>query len=426
MAGRRRVELHDRPRPAEAVARVAREHLRLPGSGAPVPDDVHAVGVGGDRRHAREARVVEQWAAERAIAAGVRAVVGRLEPGDRRHRPRPGERAPCVGRPDERDRVRTLLAGVDAVGQVDGAVGADREVGELLGGPAVGDPGRLGVGLSAVGRAREEDDVIAVRAAEARPRDVDIAVALVGRDVDLVLEQPGDRRRAALDARGKAVARAVVVVAGDVDRAVGRLRAVEADEAVVKAPAAVERLRRVAGGGAAALRRRLRAERRGVVRIAGDERIAPVRAAVGRAVVARPLVARATADLGAVVVGAGDDDVGAARVHGHARLVLAPATGAAALQRRVRPAVGARVRPRRPVVGDQRVRPHGLRAPQNHAECEQDSTAGAAKHERSLSRATTVAAPYTPARSTIKLLTDSANAVTVPRNRDEQQSRVRW
>ena len=180
---------HDRAGPAEPVARVAREDLRLAGAVAPVPDDVHAVGVGGDRRQAREARVVEQRAAERAVAAGVRAVVGRVEAGDRRDRARARPRDAAVRRLHDRDRVGPLRAGVDPVGQVDGAVGPDREVGELLGGAAVGDPDRLGVGVPAVGRAREHDHVVAGVAAEARPGDVDVAVALVGRDVDLVLEE---------------------------------------------------------------------------------------------------------------------------------------------------------------------------------------------------------------------------------------------
>ena len=182
----------------------------------------------------------------------------------------------------------------------------------------------------------------------------------------------------------------MAVIARNVDRSVLRLGAVEADEAVVEAPVSVKGLRRVARRAAASLRRRLRAQRRGVARIPGHEAVAPRHAAVGRAVVAGPLVARAAADLRAVVVRPGGDHVARPGIHRHAGLVLATPAGAATLHRRVRAAVISRVGARRGVIRDKPVRARGRHDDQQAQKGEHGGKT-AARHESPLASTDTSA-----------------------------------
>ena len=238
-------------------------------------------------------------ARERPVAARVRAEVGRLERNDVGHRLREGEAHPAVGRAHDPYAVLGGLLVHDlAVRHVDRAVRPHTDVGELLLAVALSQPHRRRERLAAVGRAREVDDVVRGLAGVARPGDVHVpggrrARALVRDDIDLVLEQSPDRRRAAVHPHGSDVRGAVVVIASDVERAVRRLGAVEADEAVVEVPASVEGLRRVAGGRARAVSRRRGAERRCVGRVARHEAERPAHAAVRGAVVPRPDVAGA-------------------------------------------------------------------------------------------------------------------------------------
>src|SRR3989442_2564435 len=157
-----------------------------------------------------------------------------------------------------------------------------------------------------VGRARDQDHVIWCEAAVLGPRNVEEprpwAARLVDREVDLVLEDPGEvgRRRPGVHEDGADVAGSVSIIGGYVRRAVDRLRPVEADETVEQVAPGIEGLGRVTRGPALSVRRRGDSCRRGVLRVAGHEAVAPGTPPVGRAVVALPHVA--IHDLSAIVV----------------------------------------------------------------------------------------------------------------------------
>src|ERR671923_217714 len=140
------------------------------------------------------------------------------------------ERDAAVRRLDDVDRVERRADGRErAERHVDVAVVRYRDVRELQALQRLREPHRIAEGDAVVGRA-DEVDLVRPVAVEARPREVDVAVALaagaVGLDRRLVMEDAEQvRRRRAVRDDGRAVVLEAIL------RRVGRVGAVRVPEA---------------------------------------------------------------------------------------------------------------------------------------------------------------------------------------------------
>ena len=192
-----------------------------------------------------------------------------------------------------------------------------------------------------------------VEAGEARPGEVDVAVepaaGAIGLDRGLVVELAGERSRrtrrhrdradVALAVVGRAPARVHIgrdpLVAESLRASAGIAGALRTEE---RASMTVPRDHRIAGAGCADVRQCR--ERRGVARIARNQRALEAGSGILGAVVTEPNRAGRITGGGvaggpehaAIVVRATQDYMGVARVNGHGRLVLASPCDRAFLQ----------------------------------------------------------------------------------------------
>ena len=206
----------------------------------------------------------------------------------------------------------------------------DRDVATLHG-QITRDRDPLGERHAVVRRSAEEDLRPTRVADEARPADVHVAVVRASGPVDLehrlVLEDPGDRRcpaphhdRAQI-VLGIAARVRVRAVRRNPDVTVLRLGTVEGDATHEEAAGVVERDKRVTRIGVGAEQRGRHALGRGVRGVARNRGVRPGQPTVGRVGEALPAGRQISH---AVVVPAGDDQVGVGRVNRHRRLVPLP------------------------------------------------------------------------------------------------------